>query len=433
MTHGSLFSGIGGFDLAAEWMGWENKFHCEWNEFGQKVLHYYWPEAELFTDITKSDFTKYANKIDILTGGFPCQPYSQAGKRLGKEDDRHLWPEMLRAIREIKPSWVVGENVYGLVNWNGGLVFHEVQSDLEAEGYEVFPFLLPAASVGAPHKRDRIWFVAYSTSNREAQVGCGSTIENGRKASIFQKDEGWQSKAIQSIGLCNIQGDAADTSTRNTRKGKHTTQGSRECVAKKRKTENSRIVSGQSVCGNVERKRGNRGQDIQEISNATIAADTNGIGCDNGSNNREERYFSGDIGTTKKSKSKRKRWKRGVGQISSVHKSAADTNNKGLQGGQNINEWQEFDNKRGRNGFNIGTKCKNFSRYTSSNFQNFPTVSPICNGDDGLSNRLDSITFPKWRNESIKAGGNAIVPQVVYQIFKAIEQYEQQRPSNTTN
>jgi DNA (cytosine-5)-methyltransferase 1 len=103
MTHGSLFSGIGGFDLASEWMGWENKFHCEWNPFGQKVLHHYWPKAEQFTDITKSDFTKYANRIDILTGGFPCQPYSSAGKRLGKEDARHLWPEMLRAIKEIQP------------------------------------------------------------------------------------------------------------------------------------------------------------------------------------------------------------------------------------------------------------------------------------------------------------------------------------------
>jgi DNA (cytosine-5)-methyltransferase 1 len=166
MTHGSLFSGIGGFDLAAEWMGWENKFHCEWNEFGQKVLKYYWPESELFTDIIKSDFTKYANKIDVLTGGFPCQPYSTAGKRLGKEDERHLWPEMLRVIREVKPSWVVGENVLGLVNWNGGLVFHEVQTDLENEGYEVQPFLLPAAAVNAPHRRDRIWFVAYSNGRR---------------------------------------------------------------------------------------------------------------------------------------------------------------------------------------------------------------------------------------------------------------------------
>jgi len=171
MTHGSLFSGIGGFDLAAEWMGWENKFHCEWNDFGQKVLHHYWPKAELFTDIKKSNFTKYANRIDVLSGGFPCQPYSSAGKRLGKEDDRHLWPEMLRAIREISPRWVVGENVRGLTNWNGGVVFDEVQADLEAEGYEVTPFLLPACAVNAPHRRDRIWFVAYASGYRLETVG----------------------------------------------------------------------------------------------------------------------------------------------------------------------------------------------------------------------------------------------------------------------
>ena len=120
MKHGSLFSGIGGFDLASEWMGWENVFHCEWNPFGQKILKHYWPKAESFEDITKTDFTKYANKIDILTGGFPCQPYSSAGKRKGKEDDRHLWPEMLRAISEISPRFVVGENVRGLLNWGGG-------------------------------------------------------------------------------------------------------------------------------------------------------------------------------------------------------------------------------------------------------------------------------------------------------------------------
>ena len=164
MTHGSLFSGIGGFDLAAEWMGWENMFHCEWNEFGQRILKHYWPKAISYEDITKTDFTIHRGRIDILSGGFPCQPYSQAGKRLGKEDDRHLWPEMLRAIREIKPSYVVGENVLGLTNWNGGLVFEEVQTDLEAQGYEVQPFLLPASGVNAPHQRQRVWFVAKNTN-----------------------------------------------------------------------------------------------------------------------------------------------------------------------------------------------------------------------------------------------------------------------------
>ena len=164
MKHISLFSGIGGFDLAAQWMDWENIAHCEWNPFGQKILKHYWPNAITYEDITKTDFTIHRGKIGIVTGGFPCQPYSSAGQRKGTDDNRHLWPEMLRAIREIQPPWVVGENVRGLTNWNGGLVFDQVQIDLENEGYEVTPFLLPSASVGANNLRERIWFVAYSNS-----------------------------------------------------------------------------------------------------------------------------------------------------------------------------------------------------------------------------------------------------------------------------
>lgn len=178
-NHGSLFSGIGGFDLAAEWMGWNNVFHCEWNPFGQKVLKHYWPNAISYGDITKTDFTIHRGAIDVLTGGFPCQPYSLAGKRKGKEDERHLWPEMLRVIREVAPTYIVGENVYGLLNWNGGLVFHEVQADLEAEGYEVQPLLLPACAVNAPHRRDRLWFVAYSGNQR-----CNNRGDNWKERHI---------------------------------------------------------------------------------------------------------------------------------------------------------------------------------------------------------------------------------------------------------
>lgn len=169
MTHGSLFSGIGGFDLAAHWMGWDNTFHCEWNPFGQKVLKHHFPNSISYNDITKTDFSIHRGNIDILTGGFPCQPYSSAGERLGTADERHLFPEMLRAIKEIKPRWVIGENVRGLVSWGGGLVFHEVCSDLEREGYEVQPFLIPAASKNAPHRRERIWFIAYSDGIRSGQ------------------------------------------------------------------------------------------------------------------------------------------------------------------------------------------------------------------------------------------------------------------------
>jgi DNA (cytosine-5)-methyltransferase 1 len=296
MRHGSLFSGIGGFDLAAQWMGWENVFHCEWNEFGQKVLKHYWPNAESFTDITKSDFTKYANTIDILTGGFPCQPYSLAGKRKGKEDERHLFPEMLRAIREIQPRWVVGENVFGLVNWSGGLVFHEVQADLEAEGYEVFPYVLPACAKNAPHRRDRVWFVAHSNS-----------------------------------------------------------------------------------CADLRRSKENAGEGCKEW-----LQERNGV---------------------------RKSIKSG-----NIRKFSTNTGNQGLQRGE----------VKGSIAGSGKDRDEQPARFLRTNWQEFPTQSPLCNGDDGISSRLDTTTlsFSKWRNESIKAGGNAIVPQVAYEIFKAIEQYE---------
>ena len=125
LTHGSLFSGIGGFDLASEWMGWKNVFHCEYDPFCQKVLKHHFPNSKLYKDVRKFDATDYAGRIDLLSGGFPCQPFSNAGLRKGTEDERHLWPEMLRIIREVSPKYVVGENVRGLLNWSGGLVFSE--------------------------------------------------------------------------------------------------------------------------------------------------------------------------------------------------------------------------------------------------------------------------------------------------------------------
>jgi DNA (cytosine-5)-methyltransferase 1 len=191
MKHGSLFSGIGGFDLAAEWMGWENVFHCEWNPFGQKVLKHHFPNSISYNDITKTDFSIHRGNIDIITGGFPCQPYSTAGLRKGKADERHLFPEMLRAIKEIQPTWVIGENVRGLVSWGGGVVFHEVCSDLEREGYEVQPFLIPAAAKDAPHKRERIWFIAYSKLHKDRYSNNGGSkqeegdLRRGKESNVF--------------------------------------------------------------------------------------------------------------------------------------------------------------------------------------------------------------------------------------------------------
>lgn len=165
----SLFAGVGGFDLAARWMGWESKVMVEWDEWNQKVLHKNFPDAEIYGDINKFDGTPYRGAIDLICGGFPCQPYSTAGKRKGNEDERHLWPQMLRVIREVQPRWVVGENVFGLLTWNAGMVFDQVQTDLEAEGYEVQSFVLPACGVNAPHKRDRVWIVAHAHNRRRSE------------------------------------------------------------------------------------------------------------------------------------------------------------------------------------------------------------------------------------------------------------------------
>ena len=274
MRHGSLFSGIGGFDLAAEWMGWENVFHCEWMEFPRKVLEYHFPNADSLIDICKTDFKKYANTIDILTGGFPCQPFSHAGKRKGQDDERYLWHEMLRAIQEIKPKFVIAENVFGIVNIDGGLVFEQVCLDLEAEGYEVQPFIIPACAKDAPHRRDRVWFIASNTK--------GERLERDWIQKRFT-DNTVNTKRIRRNEVCN---------------------------------ENGKFETAQQ-------------------------------------GERRKKQFSG-------------------------------TNS------------------------------------ASSWWRRFPSESPICSGDDGISNKLDGITFSKWRNESIKAFGNAIVPQVAHEIFKAI-------------
>jgi len=310
MRHGSLFSGIGGFDLAAEWMGWENVFHCEWMEFPRKVLDYYWPNADSHIDICKTDFKKYANTIDILTGGFPCQPFSTAGKRKGTDDERYLWHEMLRAINEIEPKFVIAENVYGITNIDGGLVFEQVCLDLEACGYEVQPYIIPACAKNAPHRRDRVWFVAYRN---------GTRLQKARSE--------FKATRIEQHG--ELDGDATNSNSRG-----------------------------------LERTKESRWNSINVI---------------------------------------------GKGEF----RTATDTESGRTRGLRNKEE-------------KTGTRKSNVifrSKHTISNWQQFPTQSPICSRNDGISNRLDSITFSKWRNESIKAYGNAIVPQVAYELFKCFNNF----------
>jgi DNA-cytosine methyltransferase len=158
MRHGSLFSGIGGFDLAAQWMGWDNVFHCEINKFCQKVLKKHFNSIS-YEDITTTDFSIHRGEIDIITGGVPCQPFSKAGKMQGKKDSRYLWDEYIRCVRECQPQWFVAENVSGLLSTDSGVAYENIILSMEAEGYETFTLCLPACSVGTYHIRERVWII----------------------------------------------------------------------------------------------------------------------------------------------------------------------------------------------------------------------------------------------------------------------------------
>ena len=157
-----LFSGIGGFSLGLERAGMQTIAFCEIEPYCQKVLKQHWPDVPIFNDIKKLTTDELPAQPDVVCGGYPCQPFSVAGKQRGEEDDRHLWPEMYRIIRETVPKYVVAENVAGHIKMG----LDAVLSDLENEGYTPWPFIIPACALDARHRRDRVWMVAYTQSQR---------------------------------------------------------------------------------------------------------------------------------------------------------------------------------------------------------------------------------------------------------------------------
>lgn len=356
-THGSLFSGIGGFDLAAQWIGWENAFSCEIDDFCNRVLNHYWPNAAHYRDIRNTDFRPWRGRIDVLSGGFPCQPFSVAGKQLGTDDPRHLWPEMLRAIREIRPEWVVGENVRGIASWNGGLVFEQVCADLEAEGYSVQAFLLPAAGVNAPHRRERVWFIAYSRrfalQRRQSQQS-GDGVDHGE----------------------NVGGSETTDFAERLRQAGLTTDSNGSGLPK----------SGQARFGQFSAKSGEGLFDRPEFI-GPFTSDT-----DRDRQSQQEGAI-GEIG--------------GRADDGGSKQNAADT-----------------DGGRKQQGNRIGTPEFSDPSHPGSSWRDFPTQPPVRRRNDGLPAGLDGITVPGLRTKSITAYGNAVVPQLVYQIFDAIETYE---------
>lgn len=189
ITHLSLFSGIGGLDLAAEWAGLKTVGQCEWAEYPAKVLEKHWPDVPRWKDIrtlTGGSFYERTGlrTVDVISGGFPCQPFSVAGKQRGREDDRYLWPEMVRAIKELRPAWVIGENVAGIVR----MALADILSELEACGYRTRAFLIPACAVGARHRRYRVAIVGYAEHNGPPAAEVGRSIEEtGRGQQEWEK------------------------------------------------------------------------------------------------------------------------------------------------------------------------------------------------------------------------------------------------------
>ena len=184
LRHGSLFSGIGGFDLAAEWMGWENMFQCEIDKYCRKVLDKNFKNVIIYDDITKTDFQEWRGRIDIISGGVPCQPFSRAGLQRGKNDERYLWGEYLRAIRECQPQWLVAENVSGLLSTNNGVEYENIISQMEDEGYQTLSLLLPSTIIGAQHIRERIWIIGryFMEANTDTKVqGLGKVSDKGEE------------------------------------------------------------------------------------------------------------------------------------------------------------------------------------------------------------------------------------------------------------
>lgn len=400
MNHASLFSGIGGFDLAARWMNWNNLFTCEINEFCTKILNYHFPDAEHYTDITRTYFSKWRGRIDVLSGGFPCQPFSLAGQRKGADDNRYLWPQMLRAIREIRPTWVVGENVAGILTMVqpgaevevGGqsslfgedyrkrvlhrqeYVIETICRDLEREGYAVQPLLIPACAVGAPHRRDRIWFIARLVTHPKSCRNSRTPHEAGSEA----ERQDWN-EVEQSI----IVGSVRPASNPNRDRCRNWT-------------------NKQKLISECERKA-----DYCYGCKDGIATYSDGdrhTSCGTSCRVEKERYERAAMSGQRGGRCERFNGLDGFSRI------AADPYGKRQKYGndQRTERWSEPDER-----FK--------TQYSASIWEKFPTQSPICSGDDGISGRLDGITFSKWRQESVKAYGNAIVPQVAYEIFKAIE------------
>lgn len=399
MIHASIFSGIGGPEIAAAMLGWQNAFHCEINDFCRKILEYHFPNSTSYDDIKKTDFTPWRGRINVLTGGFPCQPFSYAGQRKGATDDRYLWPYMFRCIDQIQPDWVVAENVAGILTMveqgevtpMGGqadlfdagndirgyrlretFTLQRICDDLEGHGYSVQPVLIPACAVGAPHRRDRVFIIGHRNATdtadaraksmrrerQDAVHGCGTTADTDSMGRIGRRSK--------------------------TDRGQQDNMG-QELLAEPERP--SRCATPTDTAGSGEGVPGTSGS-------------TQSHGSDTHQQQWSDRFYAilrHATDTAEQSSERLRPQQSRLGEPQSRQLGGGDSQDGSIAG---CGRWQGF-----------------------------PTVSPVHRGNDGLPFDVDDLTIPftNWRTESIKAYGNAIAPQVMYEIFRAIQLIENQQ------
>lgn len=407
LTHGSTFSGIGAAEIAAEILGWDNKFHCEINDFGRKILDFHFPRAESYGDIKQTNFTKWRGRIDVLTGGFPCQPFSTAGKRHGANDNRYLWGEMLRCITEIEPTWFIGENVVGITSMvlpceavdvggqtdlfgtsdhiqesRGRFVLEEICRNLESIGYSVQPIVVPACAVSAPHRRDRIFILAHN-NKVHGTLADSEGCPDLRRPREIPCEEG--KARIQERNDVLIPGVAGEIPSE--------IQGTTQDPCCDRCDDNISEEESDS------RRLWNTcpGDDVRIRGEERLhASDSDNNGLQHHLERGSETGLPGE---------------ESFGREDKVSEQVQPTSPNG--NGRKTPTTRE-----------LIAEC--VRKYVIGRWEKFPTQPPLLRGHDGLPFDVDglSIPFNKWRNETLKAYGNAIVPQVLLEIFKFIEVIE---------
>ena len=359
-----LFSGIGGFSIGLERAGFKTVAFCEIDKYCKLILKKHWKDIKIYHDvreITRQQYEQDGCELpEVITGGFPCQPFSVAGRKKGTGDNRYLWPEMFRVIKEFKARWIIAENVRGIINIEDGVVFERVHADLESQGYETQTFIIPASGVGAPHRRERVWVVGYSEHN-----GSSPTTQSRSTSTTGNDNTQGKDTACKSEGTSKSNNSEAMANSRRTIRGQQSTR-NKESIGSRTSQETEWSVDSDSLARSSEREK--------------IMADPKSIGGNGREINqskkesREKRIFGGEVGR--------------------VSSNVANT--------ESIQSRKPSESKRGEDTSRGGKKK------STRNWWNIePDVGRVADGVQGRTHRLKGL-------------GNAIIPQIAEEIGRAI-------------